>query len=89
MNNQVPGEIGDFLVFCLEEYKAAEGLSGKAAYDLFERSGVLGYLRDGFDQLHTLGSAALVEDIRDYLHRREGPNPSSGGSSSARPSSGR
>jgi hypothetical protein len=89
MNKQATREIGDFLVFCLEEYKASVGLSGRDVYELFEKSGVLGYLQDGFDQLHTLGSAALVEDIRDYLHRRESPNPSSGGSSSARPSSGR
>jgi hypothetical protein len=73
MSEPATSEIREFLVFCLEEYKAAEGFSGRDAFDLFETKGVFGYLQDGFDQLHTLGSAALIEDIRDYLTRREGP----------------
>lgn len=70
MNNPHTNEVGQFVVFCLEEYKAAENLSGEVAYGLFEKNGVFDYLREGFDQLHTLGSAALVEDLRDYLYRR-------------------
>lgn len=70
MNNQHANDVGQFVVFCLEEYKAAEKLPGEAVYVLFEKNGVFDYLREGFDQLHTLGSAALVEDIRDYLYRR-------------------
>ncbi len=70
MNNQYTNDVGQFVVFCLEEYKAAVNLTGDAAFALFEKNGVLDYLIEGFDQLHTLGSAALVEDIRDYLYRR-------------------
>ncbi len=70
MNSQNTNEVGQFVVFCLEEYKAAENLSGAVTYELFEKNGVFDYLSEGFDQLHTLGSAALVEDLRDYLHRR-------------------
>lgn len=70
MNNQHTNDVGQFVVFCLEEYKSAEKLPGEAVYVLFEKNGVFDYLREGFDQLHTLGSAALVEDIRDYLYRR-------------------
>jgi hypothetical protein len=70
MNDSHSKEIGQFLVFCLEEYKAAESLSGESAFGLFEKNGVFDYLKEGYDQLHTLDSAALVEDIRDYLGRR-------------------
>ncbi len=70
MNNQHTNEVDQFVVFCLEEYKTAERLSGAAAFVRFVNNGVFDYLREGFDQLHTLGSAALVADIRDYLYRR-------------------
>lgn len=56
-----------FVVFCLEAYKRAEGLSGRAAAERFVRHGVTAYLREGYDLLHTLGEAALVDDIRAYL----------------------
>ena len=68
--NEPSKEIGQFLIFCLEEYKAAESLSGASAFALFEKNDVFDYLKESYDQLHTLGSAALVEDIRDYLRRR-------------------
>lgn len=71
MNNQHINDVGPFVVFCLEEFKTAERLSGEAAFGLFDKNGVFDYLREGFDQLHTLGSAALVDDLRDYLYRRK------------------
>lgn len=70
MNKPAEDQIGPFLVFCLEEFKASQGLMGSQAFDLFEQAGVFDYLRDGYDQLHTLGSAALIDDIRDYLSHR-------------------
>jgi hypothetical protein len=56
-----------FYIFCLEAYKSHFGLSGKEAYDLFEKTGVFGYLKDGYDVLHTQGSGYIVEDIHDYI----------------------
>ena len=59
-----------FVIFCLEAYKRVQGLSGEEAAALFVRHGVTGYLRDGYDVLHTLGEQALVEDITKYLASR-------------------
>jgi len=61
-----------FVVFCLEAYKRVQDISGEAAAALFVRHGVTGYLRDGYDVLHTLGEQALVEDIGRYLDCRGG-----------------
>lgn len=70
MNRPAVDQVGQFLVFCLEEFKAAQEMTGAQAFDLFEQAGVFDYLQDGYDQLHTLGSAALIEDIQDYLRHR-------------------
>lgn len=59
-----------FVVFCLEAFKRNEHLTGATAADLFIRHGVVEYLEHGYDVLHTLEEAALVEDIRDYLQHR-------------------
>jgi len=62
-----------FVVFCLEAYKRAEGLTARVAAERFVRQGVTAYLREGYDLLHTLGEAALADDIRAYL--RAHPTP--------------
>jgi len=59
-----------FVVFCLEAYKRHENLSGAEAADLFTHYGVPEYLQSGYEVLHTIGEAALVADIRDYIQRR-------------------
>jgi hypothetical protein len=48
-------------------------LSGRVVAERFVLCGVPSYLRDGYDILHTLGEAALVDDIRAYL--RAHPTP--------------
>ena len=36
-------KINDFVVFCMEIYKAEKNISGKEVYELFEKYGVLKY----------------------------------------------
>ncbi len=57
----------EFLVYGMEEYKAAHALTGAAVSHLFERSGVSDYIRRHYDALHTTGGAYLVGDIDAYL----------------------
>jgi hypothetical protein len=59
-----------FIVFCLEIYKAATGLTGKEALDDFEKYDVFSYLTEGFEVLHTQGQAYLVADIQNYIANR-------------------
>lgn len=58
--------INDFIVFCLEIYKYHKNLTGKYTYDLFKKYGVLDYLKDGYDVLHTQGENWIVNDIDIY-----------------------
>ncbi|MDA3926412.1 MAG: DUF3791 domain-containing protein [Kiritimatiellae bacterium] len=62
--------ISGFVVFCMESYKRHENLGGAEVSDLFIRYGVIDYLTEGYEVLHSLGENALVEDIRDYISRR-------------------
>jgi hypothetical protein len=64
-------EITDFIVFCIEEYRSAENLSGKAVIELFNRYRVLDYIRSYYDALHTTGRQYIVDDINLYIQARQ------------------
>jgi hypothetical protein len=60
-----------FAVYCLEEYKAAERLTGKSAIELFLHNQVLEYVRKYYDSLHTTGRQYIVNDIKGYVGSRK------------------
>lgn len=60
-----------FAVYCVEEFKAAENLPGKAVIELFNCHGVLEYVREFYDALHTTGRQYIVNDIRDFVTSRQ------------------
>ncbi len=64
-------EITPFIVYCIEEYKSAEKLSGKAVIDLFNRYRVIDYIRSYYEALHTTGRQYIVEDINLYIKARQ------------------
>ena len=63
-------KINDFIVFCLENYKSDNWLTCEEVYDLFEKYGVLNYLQEGYDVLHTQGKEWLMNDINEFLKIR-------------------
>ena len=63
-------KINDFVIFCLEIYKAQKNMSGKEVFELFEKYGVINYLQDGYDVLHTQGDKWIINDIEDFLEIR-------------------
>jgi hypothetical protein len=56
-----------FLAYCIEIYKAAKDMSGKEVYELFSRRGVLDYVMDCAEALHTTGSQYTIQDIDRFL----------------------
>jgi hypothetical protein len=60
-----------FIVYCIEEYKTAENLSGKVVIELFDRYHVLDYIRSHYEALHTTGRQYIVNDIRLYIKERQ------------------
>lgn len=63
-------DITYFISFCIEQYKCAKGMMGEDVVLLFGRYGVLEYLQEFFDVLHTQGGEWLVEDIDNFIKAR-------------------
>ncbi len=59
-----------FVAFCIEEYGGAKGLSGEQVLDLFSKYGLVDYLSDYYDVLHTQGRQWLIAEIDEYIEIR-------------------
>ncbi len=60
----------DFIVYCIEEYKAAKGINGREVIDLFNHYRVIEYIRDYYEAMHTTGRQYIVDDISMYIESR-------------------
>ena len=63
-------DIALFVAFCIEEYGAAKGMSGEQVLDLFSKYGLVDYLSEFYDVLHTQGRQWLIEEIDAYIEIR-------------------
>ncbi len=70
MGEDIEYKINEFIIFCIELYKEKEKMTGKDTYDLFKKYGLLDYLHDGYDVLHTQGDGWIMNDIDEYLKNR-------------------
>ena len=64
-------DIAYFLSFCMEQYKNRHQMSGKEVATLFEQYGVLPYLEDNFEVLHTQGHRWLMDEIDEWINNRK------------------
>jgi hypothetical protein len=53
----------EFIVYCIEEYKAAKSMTGREVVDLFKKYNIIDYIVSCYDALHTMGGFAIAEDI--------------------------
>ena len=60
-------ERGRFLIYCVEQYKAAKDLSGKQVAELFSTHRIWDYVYSCFEALHTTGVNYIVDDIDLYI----------------------
>ena len=65
-------DIAYFISFCIEQYKEAKGLSGSEAKSLLSEYGVLEYLADHWEILHTQGRQWIIEDIDEFIRVSKG-----------------
>ena len=56
-----------FQAFCLEQYRHRHGLTGSQVAASFARYGVMDYLADNYEVLHTQGHRWLVAEIDKYM----------------------
>lgn len=64
-------DIAYFLSFCIEQYKHEHSLSGNEAMSLLNQYGVLEYLANHYEVLHTQSSQWLLEDIDEFISLRK------------------
>ncbi len=60
-----------FLSFCIEQYKNAKGMTGEETMRTLSSYGVLDYLNDNFEVLHTQGAQWLLADIDEFIEIRK------------------
>ena len=63
-------DIAYFLSFCIEQYKNEKHLSSADAIDVLGKHGVLDYLAEHYEMLHTQSRQWLMEDIEEYIALR-------------------
>jgi ABC-type multidrug transport system ATPase subunit len=57
----------DFIAYCIEEYKAAEKLTGREVIELFNRYRIINYIKKYYDALHVMGGLAITDDINALI----------------------
>ena len=63
-------DVAYFLSFCIEQYMNAKGLSREVAISLLSEKGVLDYLAEHFEILHTQSRQWIIEEIDEYIKER-------------------
>lgn len=63
-----------FMVYCLQEYKNAKGITGVEALNIFEKYSVLEYIHSFYECLHINGSKYIINDIDLYIEARQQAN---------------
>ena len=69
--NKKDKDIALFVTFCIEEYGAAKGMTGGQVLDLFSQYGVVEYLSECYETLHTQGRQWLIEEIDEFMDIRK------------------
>lgn len=59
-----------FIIYCLERYRFAKSMSGKAVVELFAAKKVFDYLSRFFESLHVIGEKLIIQEIDDYILRQ-------------------
>ncbi len=58
-----------FVSFCIEQYKHEMNMSGSEVMELFDQRGLLDYLVEHYEVLHTQGHRWLIDEMKEYLNR--------------------
>jgi hypothetical protein len=55
-----------YLIFCIEAYKKARGLTGEEVYSLFDEYNFFDYINEMYELLHIQGTRYLLEELDEY-----------------------
>lgn len=60
----------EFISFCIENFKYEHKMKGKEVANIFNESGVIDFLTEGYDLLHTQGKSYILDEINIFLQKR-------------------
>lgn len=58
----------EFVAFCIEQYKMATKQTGCEVEQMFSQQGVIKFLIDHYEVLHTQSAQFIQEEIGEYLN---------------------
>ncbi len=61
----------EFVAFCIEQYKMATKQTGCEVEQMFSQQGVIKFLIDHYEVLHTQGAQFIQEEIDEYLKHHQ------------------
>ncbi len=67
MESNKTEDIAYFIAFCVETYKNAHNISGAEASTVFSDHGVMNYLSENFEVLHTQSPGWILTEIEDFI----------------------
>lgn len=70
MNLTMNEKVFEFISFCIESFKVKFKMRGKEVANLFYESGVIDFLIDSYDLLHTQGKDYILSEIEIFLKNR-------------------
>lgn len=68
--NSGDDRIGLFIAFCIEQYAHACGMTGADTMRLFADAGLLEYLQDNYEALHSENPRYLIEDLAEIINNK-------------------
>ncbi len=71
MNKTNLNKIEKYQLFCLENYKFAQKISGISALKEFEKYKVFSFISSGYEVLHTQSMEYAVKEIIDYIEKKK------------------
>ena len=65
-------DISFFLSFCIEQYKHKKGIKGEEAMNILAENGILDYLYEHYEILHTQSAQWITEEIESLIEAKKG-----------------
>ena len=61
-------KLAEFIAFCIEIFKMRRNVPGREVAELFEATGLLDFLFENYDMLHTIGKNQLLFEMERFLN---------------------
>ena len=59
-----------FVIYCLEEYRSANKLTGRQVTAIFDKYRVYDFIENSYDALHTFGGDEIAWNISEYMKNK-------------------